>query len=57
MAATDRPLPPSGSRQPSPSPAPRPFSDKKLMDNAEGDRKILRRARELADQRNGRAAR
>jgi len=33
-------------------PGPRLFSDKRLMDNPEGDRRILRRARELADQRN-----
>ena len=28
------------------------FSDKRLMDNPEGDRRILKRALELADQRN-----
>lgn len=41
--------------RPDPRPVPRPaklFSDKRLMDNPEGDRTILRRARELADRRN-----
>ncbi len=59
MAMTDRPVPvpPPGRRQPGSSRAQRLFSDKDLMDNAEGDRKVLRRARELADQRNSRVDR
>jgi hypothetical protein len=47
---------PTTVEQPNPAATPAPgarlFSDKRLMDNPEGDRRILRRARELADQRN-----
>lgn len=55
MATTDVPARgdrPGRVRPPAP---PRPFSDKTLMDNAEGDRKILQRARDLADRRNNQA--
>lgn len=46
---------PAAQQPPRPAPASarrRLFSDKRLMDNPEGDRRILRRARELADRRN-----
>lgn len=43
---------PSPDQQPAVPAGPGLFSDKRLMDNPEGDRRILRRARELADRRN-----
>jgi len=55
-SARSQPVPAEPARRPGEGGGvPRLYSDKELMDNPEGDRRILRRAHQLADERNRRS--